>query len=463
MDIITIKFLFSVAFILIGSLAFHISALISGHNIYRDLSIQESTLLSIVVGIVIFLLSPISYIIIPNSDVDFTYANMLVDIMNFKVLFSFFGAAFGFGLIFGGCIITQLRLNVLRWLRDNFKLNFWIYFYGNVWDDFLSCVQRESEVTVQTDDAIFKGLLVESSIREEPRQIVLSGCKIIEGDINLKNTIKGKEDVKVLILGSKIKKIIVPESSFHKHFDSMEHISQATYCIIMTIGLLFLSFSAHLTGNYLSNLESLGASEVNALEAFYYSSSIIFSVLALIILCISIWVAKKDYGNFKSFLLLSPYIAYVAIILSLILIVYILLIIQILQLIQILLILGLLYIIFILYIVIKFNKARKYMDECFCKIIDEFGNDQLLEIIIKNCCLQISRNKKGRAHIKDIEIEILKKCDYDPELSNLIVTLDNNFDILKKKWDYLKEDDYNLLLAFEKYIIHCKNKDKVST
>jgi len=456
MDITTIKFLFSVAFILIGSLAFHISACISGHNIYRDLSIQESTLLSIVVGIVIFVLSPISYIIIPNSDVDFTYAKMLVDIMNFEVLFSFFGAAFGLGLIFGASIITQLRLNVLMWLRYQFKHEFWIYFYGNVWDDFLSCVQRKGEITVQTDDAIFEGLLGEFSIRDEPRQIVLSECKIIEGDINLKNTIKGKKDVEVLILGSKIKTIIVPESSFYKHFDSMEHISQAIYCIIITIGLLFLSSSAHLTGNYLSNLESLGA-----LEAFYYISGQIFSVLALIILCISVWVAKKDFDNFRSFLLLCPFITYIAIILSLILIFYILSITQILQLILILPIIGL-YII-ILYKVIKVYNIRKYMLKCFCKIKDEFNNDQLLEIIIKKCCLQISRNKKGRAHIKDIEIELLKKCDYDPELSNLICILDNNLDELKNKWNYLNEEDYNLLLAFEKYIIHCKNKDKVST
>jgi hypothetical protein len=54
MDSSTIQFLFSAVFVLIGSLAFHISALVSGHDIYRDLPTLESTLLSIVAGIVIF-------------------------------------------------------------------------------------------------------------------------------------------------------------------------------------------------------------------------------------------------------------------------------------------------------------------------------------------------------------------------------------------------------------------------
>ena len=47
-------FLFSGAVVLIGSLAFHISALISGSNIYRDISETESAWLSMVAGIVIF-------------------------------------------------------------------------------------------------------------------------------------------------------------------------------------------------------------------------------------------------------------------------------------------------------------------------------------------------------------------------------------------------------------------------
>ena len=63
-DIEIIKFLFSVVFILIGSLAFYISALVSGYNIYRSSPVQESTLLSLVMGILVFLLSPVSFFIL---------------------------------------------------------------------------------------------------------------------------------------------------------------------------------------------------------------------------------------------------------------------------------------------------------------------------------------------------------------------------------------------------------------
>ena len=70
---ILLNILFSIGFVLIGSLAFHISALVSGHDIYRDLPTHESTLLSIVAGIVIFLFSPISFIIFQNPTIDYTY------------------------------------------------------------------------------------------------------------------------------------------------------------------------------------------------------------------------------------------------------------------------------------------------------------------------------------------------------------------------------------------------------
>lgn len=449
MDIITIKFLFSVAFILIGSLTFHISALVSGHNIYRDHSIQESSLLSIVVGIVIFLLSPISYIILPNSNADFTYTGVLFNILKFKVLFSFFGAAFGLGLIFGGCTIAQMRSNVLSWFREKSKLRFWIYSYGNVWDDFLSSVQRDGEVTIQTDDAIFEGLLGQFSIKNETRELVLNKCKIIAEDVykkDMKQSIECNEIVNVLIPGSKIKKIIVPERSFKKHFESMEHISQAFYYIISTIGLLLLSCSAYLTGNYLLK-------EFENLEPFYSCFSLVFSSLAFLIPIISVFIAKEDFNNFNSFLMLSPYIAYIAIFLSSIVLFFILFLIQVIQSIETSIILILLsFLITHIFLKYKYKNANADLNKIFDGIKKDFDDDRMLEGVIQNCNLQLSCINKEKAHIDAIKKEVIERYDNDVKIAILLKSLDKKLADLKGQWEYLENEDINILFKFEKYL-----------
>ena len=262
MDILTIKFLFSVVFVLIGSLAFHISALVSGENIYRDLPILEATLLSTVAGIVIFLLSPISFIIFSPRD----YLNISAQILDFWVLLAFFSCAFGLGLIFGCEAILKARLILLLWLRDRSGMKFRIATYGFTWDDFLASVKLKGEVFVQTDAGIFKGLLSINSIRDEPREIVLEKAKIKR--YGVERDIEGKENVDLLIPGSEIKMIIVPERSCNKHYESMQHVSQAFYCIIMAIGFFFLSCSAYLTENYMPNLE-LALESLASLMFFY--------------------------------------------------------------------------------------------------------------------------------------------------------------------------------------------------
>ena len=162
-----LNFLFSIGFVLIGSLAFHISALVSGHDIYRDLPTQESTLLSIVAGIVIFLLSPISFIILQPST---NSANILVRILDCWVLLPFFSGAVSLGLIFGCWTMLKARVNILDWFRDKSGMRFWIYSYGITWDAFLGCVKHKGEVFVQTDSKMFKGSLVAFSIEAVPQK-----------------------------------------------------------------------------------------------------------------------------------------------------------------------------------------------------------------------------------------------------------------------------------------------------
>jgi hypothetical protein len=247
-DLSIINFLFSAVFVLIGSLAFHISALVSGEDIYRDLPTQESALLSIVSGIVIFLLSPINFIIISSSNA--CYVDTLVQILDFEVLLAFFGCAFGLGLIFGSLSIVKARVAILDWFRDKSGMRFWIFSYGIAWDDFLGGVKRKGEVFVQTGGKMFKGSLVAFSIRDERREIVLGKYKTIGPD-------GSEEDTDVLIPGSEIKRIVIPRRSFKKHYETMGHISQAFYGQISAIGFFFLSCSAKLTGNYIEKAQNL--------------------------------------------------------------------------------------------------------------------------------------------------------------------------------------------------------------
>lgn len=304
-----LNILFSIGFVLIGSLAFHISALVSGQDIYRDLPTHESTLLSIVAGIVIFLFSPISFIIFQNPTNGYNYTYILVQILNFEVLLAFFGGAVGLGLIFGCVTILKARVNILDWFRDKSGMGFLIYSYGITWDDFLCSVKHKGEVSVQTDDGLFKGLLQIRSIRKEPKEIVLDKPKIKR--YGREEEIGGEENAKLLITGSKIKTIIVPERSFKKHYESMGHISQAFYCQIIAIGLFFLSYSAYLTENYMQSID------LTSLASFYARLSLFFLVTTIFVLSFSVWVAQKDYYNWRSFLVLSPPIAFVPLFLSL--------------------------------------------------------------------------------------------------------------------------------------------------
>lgn len=236
-----------------------------------------------VAGIVIFLISPISFIIFSASTVDYT--GISAQILDFDVLFAFFGCAVGLGLVFGSLTIVKARVNALEWFRDKSGMRFWIYSYGVAWDYLLLSVKRHGEVSVKTDEngKEFKGLLKHFSIKNEPKEMVLYNAKCIGTD-GVEECIGDGRGADLWIDGSKIKNIIIPERSFNKHFDSMGHISQAFYCIIASIGFCFMSYSAYLTGNY---LETLGI--------FYHKLSISFLVLTIFVLCVSVWVAKKDF------------------------------------------------------------------------------------------------------------------------------------------------------------------------
>lgn len=439
MDLSIINLLFSAVFVLIGSLAFHISALVSGDDIYRDLPTQESALLSIVAGIVIFLLSPISFIIFSSSNA--CYVDTLVQILDFEILLAFFGCAFGLGLIFGSLSIVKARVAILDWFRDESGMKFWISSYGIACDDFLGGVKRKGEVFVQTDSGLFRGLLVAFSAKHEQREIVLGEYETIGTD-------GSEEDADVLIPGSEIKRIIIPRRSFKKHYETMGHISQAFYCQISAIGLLFLSGSAKLTGNYIQdNLNLI----VDSLDSFYHTLSPSFSVLAIIVLCISVWVAEKDFDKFWSLLRLSPDIIFMALFFLLIAVLFIIFNMQISHII-IAHIIIFIFVFLLLYIYIIRNWLKKPIKGCFDDIKGDFKNyEKLLEEVIQKFYLRLRCNGKEKAHIKGIRCEILAECKSSHEV-NKINCMIEKLDALKDDVKCLKNEDFNIILEFRKYI-----------
>ena len=440
-----IEFLFTVGFMLIGSSAFHISALISGYNIYREFSSQESNLLSIVVGFVILLLSPISIIIFSD------YTNLLVQIIDFKVLLAFFSSAFGLGLIFGGAFILGLRWHFLHWLRDKLKMKFWIAYYGFVWDDLFSMVKKNGEIFVKTHDTMINGLLHTASIRNEPREIILVMKELKEDvletiDKSKYNITRKEENVKILIPGSEIKRIIVPERSFKKHFETMDHISQAFYCFVIAIGFLFLSISTYLTKNYIIDLEYSGS-----LESFYNLVSIIFLVSVFLLLICSLITAKKDYNNLRAFLALCPCYNICIPVIFLVIILYFMFYVQLSKInLSLLIIIFIITMISIVYIKIKFKNPVK---ECFDEILNSVESQKLLESVIQDCYLQLNCIDYKKENIDFIKNEIFHKYEYDLDKNaetkrDILEIIIDKLANLKTQNKCLDREDFNIILKF---------------
>ena len=58
------ELLFSFVFILIGSFTFHISSIISGTSVFREYPTQFSTLMTLTIGIILFGMSPVSFLLL---------------------------------------------------------------------------------------------------------------------------------------------------------------------------------------------------------------------------------------------------------------------------------------------------------------------------------------------------------------------------------------------------------------
>jgi hypothetical protein len=291
-DINLFEFFASIGFVLVGTVVFQVSALISGYNIYKEKESNEANFISIAVGLIIFLLSPLSIIIlypIPN----YKYIDIFFEIISFQAIIPFLISAIGFGLIFGYLSMLRLRRMVLIKIRDLLGIPFWIFDYAMEWDDFLTGVKREGNIIINAqNNKKYEGGFMAASVRNQPREIHL----LMDN---------GKQ---ILVLGDTIENIEVESKSFNRHMESSTHISQALNCVMVAIGIYLLSFSSQLMKDYLISKDYLENALINYSDIinYYLSLKYIFIAMYILVLVIALFLAKKDFNHLESYIYFCP-------------------------------------------------------------------------------------------------------------------------------------------------------------
>lgn len=294
------------SFVFIGAVTFYVSSLISGHNIYKDFPQALTTLITSVVGFLIFALSPISIVLISIKTVDSRNIDLLFD---YKIFMPFLLNGIGLGVV-AGCMFTlKARRTILDVLRDESEMKFRIYSYDLGWDNLLSKIKPEGLITLFVDNnKIIKGKLLSYSVKQEPKQVVLSNYTV--KDDSDKSLTKIQQKGRILITEtSQIKRIAVPPESLNRHYDNMDHSTQAFYMFLAFIGFTLLFWSFNLSVDYSNHYRSVlqKAAEVtnnkpptNAWKNFNivtYFLSEIFILASLLAMFLSYKFSWRDYHN----------------------------------------------------------------------------------------------------------------------------------------------------------------------
>jgi hypothetical protein len=167
------EIVFSGFFILLGSIIFQISAFLSGYNIYKEHNLIESSYLSIVAGILVFLLSPIGHITLCASG-DSRVMNYFIELFDKNVIYSFLSCAFGIGLIVGSLIVINARAIIMWFIRDHSRLPFLIYTSSDVWDYIIASIKYNGEIKIATRTlGTLEGFLIASSFRKQPKGLII--------------------------------------------------------------------------------------------------------------------------------------------------------------------------------------------------------------------------------------------------------------------------------------------------
>jgi len=359
------EIIFSTIFVLVGSLVFHLSSMISGHDIFRETPLQIALIGAMVVGLVVFLLSPIGFIsmfpenfvnkeIIEGGDknslqqwlkvkkelmicgnkksgIEEINQNIFEDVESWKwvvdrrelyrftfpmilswsFLIPFLLASIGLGLIFGCMTSLDARISFLLWIRRKGLIHFDISSYSKSWDSFLRQLKKQAQIKITTEKEIIEGWLEGHSIRNELCAIRLSHYKVTEriGENTgaIKEESAGQNSSIIIIIDPHITKIESSPNSFNRHKDYIPHESQALYIIASAFGFLLVTIALCLTKQV---LEKNGFGNIK--DAYEIAQGMTF-LCTIFLIILSAYIGQTDYGNWRAFITISPLIFFLAV------------------------------------------------------------------------------------------------------------------------------------------------------
>ncbi|MDD5753753.1 MAG: hypothetical protein PHN45_03270 [Methylococcales bacterium] len=354
LDLNNAKIFFSASFAFTGIIVFYVAALISGNNIYRDLEFQYSSMLSVAIGTILFLLVPIGYVVsIPSlfdSDLKQKLANLtqkLVDLTKeqeqelteqiihqthhqiqveniisihktllTEALLPFLLISTGLGIIFGSAAILKSRREIIYALKKYTGVSFCVITYDFAWDNFVMMLKKHARLAVELgNDSWVKGYLDRVSIKKEPKQLILCGYQIAPENIKglkLQEWLDDEElePASIPFTGEmliteedKIKKIVIHKNALKKHSHVLSHTTQASYCSLLALGFLLVFVGLCLSDDLIRDNSNL-----NFLHPFYFYTSLFFCFLSLISVLIGEQLLKIDYPNLNVAMILNRFI-----------------------------------------------------------------------------------------------------------------------------------------------------------
>lgn len=324
MNYVTLTEIFAtVFFVILGSLPFLLSSVLSGYNIHKELPHQTAMLLTASVGLVMFAASPLIYLLfyldhfLSPSRIEFTYHRIdprvwpLVWSVSDNTIVPFILGLVGFGLIYGSAEMLRLRWTLFHRLRRKTGMFAHVFAYVQPWDTYLRSIKRDGLITIVAGNKRIEGELVFFSSKSQPNELVLR-------NFSINNTSYQQLDSEIRIPSEEIKEICVPCKSFNKDYLPEPHVGRSLYYFMLSIGLWLLSLSLFLTARFIINHEKPGWVTGGLLYVFrdtadfYVLCSALISVIALLFACLAILEALKDYHHkaalqrFVLFLSLHP-------------------------------------------------------------------------------------------------------------------------------------------------------------
>lgn len=296
-----LKVVLCAIFIFLGCFAFYISSLISGHNIYRDMSFSLSMFTTMLVGFILFVFSPIGFIVLfpelfliptPKHPREFL-ADIHPLVLN-AALPPYLFLATGFGLIIGCLRVVQIRRLVLELMRDRGEIDFGIRSYEYTWDHFLSKIKRYGKLTIkQRGVASPKPFrLMAFSTQNEPRALVLESQD-------------GHKDVFFADL-SGVEFVEVPRSSMKRGFLSEGPASIAIHFSLAAIGFVLVSVGFVETKVILENYFR-GKVDYRALYNWYQYAAYICAFSAALFFILAIYEMRREYASLRVAFVLCPW------------------------------------------------------------------------------------------------------------------------------------------------------------